>query len=540
VLWGPTATDECLRVIGHQPGRRQVPIKISSSLRKKLPEHERANVEQALWDKSGGRCFLCEEPMNRAADVLEADHDIPEAEGGPTTLGNLNLVHVACNRAKRNAKTIPVKPYLKLLAYVKKKGGRVKYDGLLEHFGITPKPCYVSVTDDQVTVEFPDGSQDSAPILREQNAAGAFEYAFLQVPRSALFNDEEVQPRVIKPEHVWAIYSDIQTNVLHEPPSCRLEHDNFHQPIRFLMFDGQHKTAANWMMGRDRVTVKLYLNLSTAEATRLVNSIQAKIKKLPLSPFELAAKMSDEWQNKFSEYEESVGSSEVSEYDFIQWLPATERTRGKQALQAAVLQNLLSHPDLRIRNYVKHPGDDSPPFAFTEQTLKGKVLEKLVVRKPLKQKGEEGIELRAQETTNIITCLNTLTDLAFEPQGESSGLGPTELERARRMAYQSSLAYVSGLIRDLWGHVQVKAGETMMAGELSDEQWKKINDGITRLVEHPVWTASFDRDAGMRQLKVALEKNQEVPAALEALGLDLAYLVLGTNANYKKHWERSA
>ncbi len=75
-----------------------------------------------------------------------------------------------------------------------------------------------------------------------------------------------------------------------------------------------------------------------------------------------------------------------------------------------------------------------------------------------------------------------------------------------------------------------------MGGEISDKQWKEINEGITRLVEHPAWTASFDRDAAMARLKVALEKNQDVPAALEDLGLDLAYLVLGTNANYKKHW----
>ena len=69
------------------------------------------------------------------------------------------------------------------------------------------------------------------------------------------------------------------------------------------MFDGQHKTVANWLMGRDTVVAKIYLNLEEVQAIELVNSIQAKIKKLPLSAFELAAKMSDEWQTHWQRYE---------------------------------------------------------------------------------------------------------------------------------------------------------------------------------------------------------------------------------------------
>ena len=45
---------------------------------------ERVAIDQALWDKSGGRCHLCEEPLNRAADDIQADHDFPESEGGAT------------------------------------------------------------------------------------------------------------------------------------------------------------------------------------------------------------------------------------------------------------------------------------------------------------------------------------------------------------------------------------------------------------------------------------------------------------------------
>ena len=105
-------------------------------------------------------------------------------------------------------------------------------------------------------------------------------------------------------------------------------------------------------MGRTSVTAKVYLDMTTAQANELVNSIQAKIKKLPLSPFELAGKMADEWENKFTEYEEAVGTSAVSEAGFLAWLPQTERARGKAALQSALVQNVPSLTDLRITSYV--------------------------------------------------------------------------------------------------------------------------------------------------------------------------------------------
>lgn len=513
-------------------------IKISKGIVSKLPEGEQENIEQVLWDKSAGHCFLCEEKMNRASDNIEADHDVPESEGGPTSIKNLNLAHVSCNRAKRNAKTIPIRPYLKLAAFIRRHGGRLRYDGITELFEIQPANSVVELAGDKATFEFPDGSTAVAQVFTESNGTGEFHYVFVEAPRNAIFNDTVCQPRVVKPDHVWQIFSDIQQNPLHEPPSCRVEHANWGSPVRLLMFDGQHKTVANWMMGRKSVVLKVYLDLNDTDANRLVNSIQSKIKKLPLSPFELAGHMSDEFDNKFQEYEEEVGTSQASEAGFIKWLPAVQRARAKQAFHSALLQGLLTNNDLRLSNYIKQQGKVIGPVWMTEQTAKAKVLERLTVMEPQALLGEEEATFRDQEAANIIMCLNAFTDLAFEPQEEAKELTDVERERARRMTYQSSLAYISTLIRVLWSHIQMQgAGKTSMAGASSPELWEKINDGIRALVDHPAWTAEFTRDDQMQRLKVALEKNQEVAQAFEGLGLDLAYLIVGKDSGaYKKAW----
>lgn len=510
-------------------------------MKSKLPQSEQDGVEDLLWAKSNGTCFLCESALNRAADDIEADHNVPESEGGDTSIKNLNLAHVACNRAKRNAKSVPIKPYLKLVAYGKKQ--RLKYDGYLEHFDIAPKPVVISRSTTTVRFEFPadgEGAIVEVPVFSEENPTGTFDYAFVQLPRDAIFNDDSCQPRAIRLEHSWAIYSDLQRNVLHEPPSLRTETaigpSADGTTVRLLMFDGQHKTVSSWMLGRKRVTAKVYLNLNTAQANELVNSIQAKIKKLPLSPLELTGKMSDEWENKFHEYEDEVGSVAVSESGFLRWLGTTERTRGKQALQAALVQNTLSNEDLRITNYVKKPGSKAP-VQITEQQLKSKLLEKLLILEACTETGEDAQTLRDREAANVVTCLNMFSDYAFEPSDDAKTLTPQEQERARRLTYQASLAYSSTLIRQLWFYVAKKAEpKAMMTHSLDDDQLNEVRIGIERLVSHPAWTAPFDTNEQMKKLKLALEKNQEVAKALEDLGLDLSYLLLGTTPSHKKVW----
>jgi hypothetical protein len=509
---------------------------MSKAMKSKLPTADQGSPEELLWARSGGYCFLCEVEMNRSSDDLEVDHNVPEAEGGTTTIENLNLAHVRCNRAKRNAKTVPIKPYLKLVAFANQR--RLKYDGFVEHFGITPSAVVITRADASATFELPDGSKFTTPVLSETNSVGTFEYVFLQLPRDAIFNDDACQPRALRLDHAWAIYSDLQRNVLHEPPSCRVASVTLGAPVKLLMFDGQHKTVANWMLGRTEVTTKVYLNLTDAQANELVNSIQAKIKKLPLSPFELAGKMSDEWENKFGEYENEVGSPVVSEKGFLAWLPTTERARGKLALQSALVQNILSRSDLRISKHVKKAGGAKGQVEITEQALKGKLIEKLLVLEARADTGESAQDRRDREADNIVYCLNVLNDLAFETREDAPELNPQEVERARRMTYQPALAYSAMLIRQLWFHIAKRAeSKAQMTDVLSDVALGEVEQGIGRLVNHPAWTAPFGDSDRLKRLKSALERNQDLAGALEELGLDLSYLLVGDSTSaFKAAW----
>jgi len=237
--------------------------------------------------------------------------------------------------------------------------------------------------------------------------------------------------------------------------------------------------------------------------------------------------MADEWSARLGEYEEVVGSDDASGAGFIAWIPALDRKRGKAAFQDALVQDLLSSPDLAMLKFVHRAGQPGTETSLiTENAFKEKVLKRLLQLKPLAEKSDEGQTLRNRERENIVQALNMLNELAFEPQGSGVALSDDETERRRRMIYQSSLVYISSLIRSLYRHVLVVDQErAFLEKQPNDTHQQQIRQGIERLVNHPVWTADFDLSPKMKAVRDALSRNQDAKTAFEAVGLKLGYLV---------------
>lgn len=498
-------------------------ILISAALKKKLPEHERKGIEKRLLTKSAKICHLCDGPLIEASHKIVADHDLPEAEGGKTEESNLNLTHHECNSFKRNHPTVEVRPFLKLSAEIKAMGGQVRYDGAAKAFGIKPVPVGLKLEEDEVTITQKNGTSKTYPVFSESTKEGKFKFCFAELERSSLFNDEECQPRSIKLTHAWQIYSDIGRNPLHEQPGCRVEKIKKGQEShRVLMFDGQHKSIAFWLAGRKKITVKLYLDISKDAAVRLVNSIQAKIKKLPLSPFELAAKMAEEWQERVETYEGVVGTEGASEDGFIQWVEQDERRRAKAAFVDALYQSIIDDQNLEFIKLVTKSGQKPiSSISITEATFKNKVLKPMLHTNPLKESFSESQKSRSNERNLIIRVLNFFYQEAFD--GE---LTEKDKIRAKRLSYQASLNYVSSLLRKLVGHILVvEPPREMLEKYPSDERMKALEDSVNRLLEHPVWTADLDGNEKVRSLGEALSKNQNADKSFSDLDLKLGYVI---------------
>ena len=64
-------------------------------------EHERAvaRLRPKVLKRDGWRCSQCE-AYDRTGRILQIDHIVPWADGGPAEMGNLRTLCIPCHRAK--------------------------------------------------------------------------------------------------------------------------------------------------------------------------------------------------------------------------------------------------------------------------------------------------------------------------------------------------------------------------------------------------------------------------------------------------------
>lgn len=500
-----------------------MPFTVSRRMRGDLPAEQQQDIEQHLRSKAGGICYLCETAFNENSDPLEIDHDIPVSKGGNTEESNLHLTHRDCNRSKSDLLTQQIRPYLKFKRFMDTLVGSVKYDGVLPHFGIDPTPTACTLSLKTAKFMFPGSTEVvEVPVFKNQHGEQSFVYCFASVPRSAIYNDSEIQPRNIDASHIRDIYGDILTNPLHEPPNLRVSVQELDQSqnVNLSLFDGQHKTIASWLHNDENVTCKIYFNLDRFGANRLVNSIQSLIKKLPLSSLELSAKMGEEFDSMFNNYSSGLVPPDVpSEEGFLlRFVPDHERNRARQAFRSGLPARLRENFQPKIFEYSrKGRVTNSEPFrTITEATLTGKLLNELFYMQPLPD--EEFGEMRERERKNIARMIDYFVDLCFNEQHAEE----EDKIRQERMSYQGSMYYIGFLLKSIFANAVVAPNDekALLRADATTAQWEAIERQINRLVEHPCWTHPFNT-THMVSLRDSMQKNQNAKEAFYTVKLTL-------------------
>lgn len=505
-----------------------MPLKISTGLKKSIQDEKsisKADVEDYVWNHKPHECFLCGTLLNRASDDIEIDHNIPVSEGGSDEFNNLNLVHIECNRYKRNHSSFDVRPHLKFKRYYDSKMGQVRFGGARDFFEMESSDVYFKLAHDGKSATIESESEAiTVPVFAEKVSQKDQLFCFADLPISCIKNDDDIQPREIKLNHLLAISADLKKNPLHEQPAVRLVGQTEKKDL--LMFDGQHKTVAQMLNGKTRCTFKIYINIAKDEAVQLVNSIQARIKKLPLTPFELASKMSDEVRRKLEAYEDQVGSTEVSEEGFIQWLDTADRSRAKSGIEAAVIDGVIGDEELAFIKLIESKGTANTlnDFSIKEAAFQSNVLKTLLHTKPLSAsfKGDGMKDARERERRNVLKILNLCYTKGFLVLPDRDAAA--EQRRIKKLVYQASLKQMCEIMLQIVAsQLMVDKNLVLVEKALDETLTEKLSGAVEKFFAHPVWTSDLTTGAKAQAFQDALSKNQNIEEAFKAVSLTAAY-----------------
>ena len=96
-------------------------------------------------------------------------------------------------------------------------------------------------------------------------------YFYSVLPIEYLANDSDLQPRPLEQKRIWELYRHLSAHTQLAPAVCRLVAG------KVLLFDGQHKSAAQIWAGRKALDCKVYIDpdIRLLKDTNLVAHEQA-------------------------------------------------------------------------------------------------------------------------------------------------------------------------------------------------------------------------------------------------------------------------
>lgn len=343
-----------------------------------------------------------------------------------------------------------------------------------------------------------------------------YRYFYAVLPARYLHNDIELQPRPLEMKRLWELYQHLLVHSQLTPSVCRLKKN------RILLFDGQHKTAAQIWAGRTDIECKVYLDpeVRVLKETNLI--AHDRLRQMPFFSSVLINKWADLFTEEWHQY---LGTSgEKSEAGFVSFLVQ----RGKKKPEATnmiasnIYDSILEDEQNRFTPYISDYGQPDRGVVSLGQ-LKQNLFKKFIARPPLKMDIEDSDELRELERENMVKLLNLIQEATIgQDQDKTSHIYSQGPMRAWSTLVRDTIAQLLGL----YDQVERK---TLLLRDISPEDWDIIEEKINRLFGHRVWSEENERGIA----SFSSSKEDEVIDYLRTRGLSVRWILsdTGTRVN---------
>jgi len=471
--------------------------------------------KQEVLKRQGNRCFIDNAPLGDAADV-EFDHINPFAEGGSSEIANIGAV---CKKHNREKSTLSLSEYRDRLALRQFFEGAKKrrLDDLLAS-RLGPK-AYGLALQSEVTngevVLYLDSGTVRAPLAL--CPATDEHYFFATLPVKHLHNDVELQPRALEADRVWELYKHLRSHTQLAPAVCRLVDGHV------LLFDGQHKAAAQIWAGRSTLDCKIYI---TPEVRRLKEtnlSAHDRLRQMPFYTSTLLEKYADMAHEDWEAF--LLGSGPKTEAAFIGFMRASANLTGAEAarrVRSLIYRDIIEHPNNRFRDFIEEEnrGRKNP---ITIGRLEKTFFAEFIASPPLNDEFESESYHRDEERDHVVRLLNLVVDHVLADRWAPER-NDGEHQKAVRLFSAGSLRGWVPTLRDaIAPSLRLYTDDErrrVFYRELDDRDWEMIDNLFSRLLSHKVWV---DADPGLGDLKY--DNAQRAKEILRGAGLTPGWIL---------------
>lgn len=476
-----------------------------------------AEDRQALFDTllriQNGNCFICEQTIDPAVQDMDPDHIVPLNLGGRDDESNLAATHISCNRSKQASDLREARIHAKYdtisnMIYAEDRSPNL--GDILHHFGGSNHDLRVNIDDDIFVTSFSEIGETTiqrTPILTDKHSN--FRSMFLDIPIEYLHHDDHINPR--------SIGKNLR-KLLHEFymgfPQLHIALgwiDTDSTVTKVKIFDGQHKAAAQILLGCRRLPVRVFINPDKDKLLTANTRAGTTLRQVAFDKSVQRSLGSSLMVDRMNRYRQDLSlpddDASFSENDLVNHFPG-ERREVKKFVIDWVRNSVTTHQDNKLKQYIDYGGrgaDKPLSYSTVEKTFYYFLISNNLLNTPIDYLFEEGKNPRQLEIDQLVKLMNIIAEKIFIGNFDTAR-GTRRIEhdiqkgvdipephlRAFRMAKEEImynwLRIVVQIVQNYFNMTGTPVDEKkLFQYEIPDQCWTNVENFITSLMELSMW-----------------------------------------------------
>lgn len=482
----------------------------------RLSGQERQELVKKLFEIQNGKCFICEKDIDIVLhqDSIDIDHIIPIKMNGPDNPSNFALTHSSCNRSKQDSDLNVAKILAKFenikQSIIKKERG-VNLGDILRLYNGAKYSLKLKIEKNNIIkFSFPEINNNAVfEVNLFNDKLSNFSYFFAVIPIEYLHHDDKINPRPIG-SNISKLIKEfyLKRPQLHVSLGWINTNEN---EVKIKIFDGQHKAAAQILIGTRELPVRIFINpdidvlltTNTNAGTLLRQVAFDKSVQRHLG----SALYIDRVEKYMKDHNLNEDDFSFSEKDLVKYFRGESREMKRYILDS-VRNNITHNPDNKLKDYIDFGGrGKEKPLSYStiEKTFYSFFIYQEVLETSINYLLAEGENPRDLEKEQIVELMNIIAEEIYIGKYDPD-IGTNQIENkiqkgedipplhliAFRMSKEEIiynwLKYIEQIIKNYF----------IMQGKPINEQrlfqykfpeplWDKIRIFIKNLSQLPIW-----------------------------------------------------
>lgn len=481
----------------------------------RLSAEGRTELIGKLHQSQSGHCFICGKEIDLVLhqDTIDIDHVMPTKTGGKDDPVNFALTHSSCNRSKQ-ASNLEVARVLQKFAVLKEdleaENRSPNLGDVLKQAGGGNAELVFKLAQNVLSYSLSalgDEAIYKVPVYTDE--LSGFRYCFAKLPIQYLAHDDRINPRAIGSNISKLVEEFYQKRPQLHVPLAWMKSANGKSAIH--VFDGQHKAAAQIMLGAKALPVRVFIDPDPDTLITTNTNAGTTLKQVAFDKSVQRHLGSTLYWDRVDRFRKETGRPEddlsFSEQDLVKHFKGQSREMKRYILDT-VRDGVTSSPDNKLRDFIDYGGRGKErPLSYSaiDKTMYSFFVYQEVLSTPLNYGLESGENPRELETAQIVRLMNVIAEELYIDKFDPD-IGTDKIEsklqkgetfalphlRAFRMSKEEvmynwlqSVQQVAYLYFVSTGRQTLK--EKLFQYPFPEQLWTNIRSFLRNLALMPIW-----------------------------------------------------